>query len=194
MKKYLGLLLLVVLAGSCDNDTTEPEQGIPEPQLTFLRFESENALAVRTKSFWAVKGQGRKLEMEYADGEDFLEFEVDSNSLLRAPDGRTYQRGDSVKITVTVDPGNRMIVYFEPSGLTFSQAQPAKLEINYNKADDDIDGNGRRDNKDDALEAQLKVWKQEQPGQPWLPQSSFRLDDRNIEARIMSFTGFAMAS
>lgn len=195
MKSYIPALLLAFLAASCSDDTTDPdEQTVPEAQLTFLEFNSTNAITTRTKSFWAVKGQGRKLEMEYADGEDFLEFELGGNSLLRAPDGRAYQHGDSVLITVTLDAANRMIAHFEPSGLTFNPQSPAKLEINYAKFNPDIDGDGRRDSRDERLEFLLRIWKQEQVGQPWMPQTTFRIDAKRIEARVLSFTGFAMAS
>lgn len=193
--RFLILPLLLGIVASCTDDATDPS-GAPkqEDELTFLRFSSANALSVRSASFWAIKGQDRELEMTYADGSDFLEFSVDGNTLLRAPDGRLYNHGDSVRITVTVDAGNRMILRFEPSGLTFNPAAPAELEINYHEADDDIDGDGDRDDHDARLELQLRVWKQERPGLPWLPQASFRLNDDEIEAKVLSFTGFAMAS
>lgn len=194
MKRYIFLALAAAVAASCKDSTTDPVDSTPEEQLTFLRFNSPSAITTRTGSFWAVKGKDRELEIRYADGEDFLEFKVPSVSLYRAPDGRTYQNGDSVLITVTVDPLNRFIVYFEPSGLTFLPSEPARLEMNYLKADDDIDDDGDRDSRDEQLEQQLKIWKQERPGQPWVPQNSFRIGGDEIEARIFSFTGFAMAS
>ncbi|MGQ0562367.1 MAG: hypothetical protein ACT443_10890 [Gemmatimonadota bacterium] len=195
MKRWLFLLCTVLLTASCNDDTTDPDDdAVPESELTFLRFESANAVTVRSARFYAVKGQNRELELKYADGSDFLEFEVGSNSLLRAPGGRLFQRGDSVLITVTLGAGDRMIVRFEPSGLIFNPASPAELEINYAKADDDIDNDGDRDNSDELLELRLRIWKQEQPGLLWLPQASFRIDDDEIEALIFSFTGFAMAS
>ena len=193
MKRYMFLLLAAAVGASC-SDTTDPDDSKPEAQLTFLRFDSPDAITTRTGSFWAVKGRDRELEIRYSDGEDFLEFRVSSVSLLRAPDGRTYQDGDSVLITVTVDPTNRIIVYFEPSGLIFNPTEPARLEMNYLKADDDIDHDGDHDGDDESLEARLQIWKQEQPGQPWVPQNSFRIGGDEIEARIYSFTGFAMAS
>jgi hypothetical protein len=193
MKRYIVLLLAAAVGASC-SDTTDPDDSKPEAQLTFLRFDSPDAITTRTGSFWAVKGRDRELEIRYSDGEDFLEFRVSSVSLLRAPDGRTYQDGDSVLITVTVDPTNRIIVYFEPSGLIFNPTEPARLEMNYLKADDDIDHDGDHDGDDESLEARLQIWKQEQPGQPWVPQNSFRIGGDEIEARIYSFTGFAMAS
>ncbi|MGQ0816362.1 MAG: hypothetical protein ACT4O1_18185 [Gemmatimonadota bacterium] len=194
MKRWLFLLPLVVLA-ACSDDSTDPdERGVEEEELNILRFVSANAVAVKQASFWAVKGQDRKLDMVYADGEDFLEFEVDAQSLLRRPNGTLFQNGDSVLITVTLDARNLFIVYFEPSGLVFNPARPAELEINYRLADDDIDGDGDEDEKDTALELALRIWRQERPGLPWLPLATLRVDDDELEARVLSFTGFAMAS
>jgi hypothetical protein len=197
MKRYMWLLLTVMLAASCSEDVgPEPinPEAVNEAALTFMRLESASAITVRTASFWAVKGEDVKLEMDYADGSEFLEFILQDKTLLRAPNGRLYQDGDSVHITVTLDPSNRVILHFEPSGLTFNPAEPARLKINYAKCDDDIDNDGARDADDEILERQLQIWKQEQPGQPWFPQASFRIDGDDIEARIFSFTGFAMAS
>lgn len=193
MKRYIFLLLAAAVGASC-NDATDPDDSKPEAELTFLRFDSPDAITTRSGSFWAVKGRDRELEIRYSDGEDFLEFRVSAVTLLRAPDGRVYQEGDSVLITVTVDPTNRIIVHFEPSGLIFNPSQPARLEMNYLKADDDIDNDGDHDSHDEDLEARLGIWKQEQPGQPWMPQNSFRIGGDEIEAQIYSFTGFAMAS
>lgn len=194
MKRSIYLVLAAAIGASCNDSTTVPDDSKPEAQLTFLRFDSPSAITTRSGSFWAVKGKDRELEIRYSDGEDFLEFKVPSVALLRAPDGRTYQNGDSVLITVTVDPLNRIIVFFEPSGLTFNPSEPARLEMNYLKAADDIDDDGDHDSRDDLLESQLKIWKQERPGQLWLPQNSVRIGGDEIEARILSFTGFAMAS
>ena len=193
----------VLLAGvlACDNSSSGiVETGVPEQQLQFLRFASSSAVTVRTASFWAVKGQGRKLEMRYApsrpgeQGEKFLEFDVQGNSLLRKADGLLFLPGDSVRITVTLDDSDRFILHFEPSGLIFNPLDPARLKISYLKADRDIDHDGDQDERDRTLELALKVWKRELPGLPWLPQLSVRIDDDEIEARILSFTSFAMAS
>ena len=196
---FMFALLAGVLA--CDDSSSGVEEtGVPEQQLQFLRFSSSSAVTVRSASFWAVAGQGRKLEMRYApttpggQGERFLEFEVQGNSLLRKPGGLLFLPGDSVRITVTLDASDRFILHFEPSGLIFNPLDPARLKISYLKADRDIDHDGDTDDRDRALEIALKIWKQELPGLPWLPQLSVRIDEDDIEARILSFTSFAMAS
>ena len=193
MKSWRWLFIALVLA-ECDSSTDPGNGGVPEPQLNFLRCANPNVLTVRQASFWAVRGQGRTLVMKYANDEEFLEFEVRDHALMRRPDGTLFQDGDSVRITVTVDPNNRFIVYFEPSGLTFNPLDPAHLEINYKQANPDIDGDGDDDDNDDRLEARLRIWQQERLGLPWLPLSTLRIDEDDLEANVLSFTGFAMAS
>lgn len=187
-------VLAVLMAAAC-SDTTDPDDGAAtEDELNFMRFSSMSAVTVRTASFWAVRGRDRKVEMDYANGEEFLEFEVRSESLLRRPNGALFANGDSVLITVTLDPSDRIIVHFEPSGLSFNPLDPARLKINYREADSDIDDDGDEDSEDERLEAALRIWQQELPGLPWLPLLTFRIDDDDMEARVLSFTGFAMAS
>ena len=189
MKRWCWLFLLIALACS---DSTGP--GVDESNLEILRFESANAVEIKQASFWAVKGQNRKLELNYVTGDEFLEFEVRNQSLLRRPDGRLMQNGDSVLISVTLDPQNRIIVDFQPSGLTFSPLDPARLKMNYQAADRDIDDDGDEDERDIALEASLRIWQQERAGLPWVPLATFRIDEDDLEARVLGFTGFAMAS
>jgi hypothetical protein len=140
------------------------------------------------------------LEMRYAPtvpgqpGEKFLEFEVRSNSLLTKPGGLLFLPGDSVLITVSLDNSDRFIVHFEPSGIVFNPLDPARLDISYLRADPDIDHDGDVDARDLALNLTLKIWKRELPGLPWLPQPTTRIGQLEIEAQILSFTSFAMAS
>lgn len=193
MNRWIFLSILFLVACS-DHSTDVDGGGVAEDRLKFLRFESAGAVAVKQASFWAVRGQDRELEMLYADGGDFLEFQVDAETLLRRPDGRLFQNGDSVQITVTLDASDRFIVHFQPAGLVFNPARPAELEINYRLADGDIDDDEDEDEIDRQLELSLRIWQQERPGLPWLPLATFRIDDDELEARVFSFTGFAMAS
>jgi hypothetical protein len=194
MKRWCWLLGLAMLA-ACSDNGTDPDDGVvPDAELQFLRFENANAVTVRQASFWAVAGQGRKLEIDYANGEEFLEFEVRDKALLRRPNGTLFLPGDSILITVTLDASNRFIVHFEPSGLLFNPLDPAHLEINYKQADRDIDEDGDEDDHDRVLEAQLRFWQQERIGLPWTALTTLRIDDDDLETNLTSFTGFAMAS
>lgn len=191
----------LVLAGlwmvGCESSATQPDDTVKtDDELTFVRFSDDAVpLLVRQASFWAKRGEDRELVMEYADGDDFLEFEVDDDSLEAYPDGRLFQPGDSVLITVTVDPANRFLFTFEPSGLKFRNSSPAELEIEFRRRDQDLNGDGVVDSDDEDLLEDLKVWQQERPGSPWAPLGLLRfdLDVDEIEAEVGSFTGFALA-
>lgn len=194
MKRWCWLFPLLLTA-ACSGDGAGPDDGgVPEGDLIFLRLDSANAVTVRTASFWAKRGEGRVLRMFYANGEELLDFEVRDNALLRRPDGTLFQQGDSILISVTLDPQNRFVLDFQPSGLVFNPLDPAHLEINYMHADDDIDDDGDEDAVDLELETRLRIWQREIPGSPWIPLSTLRVDEDDLEANVVSFTGFAMAS
>lgn len=192
MKRWSWVVVTLFVA-AC-SDSTNPDPGVPETDLNFVRFANPDVITVKSASFWAVRGQDRKLQMDYANGEDFLEFEVKNESLMTRPNGTAFATGDSVLITVTLDPSDRLIVHFEPSGLVFNPLDPARLKINYKNASRDIDDDGDEDSHDLQLEATLRIWQQERAGLPWLPLSTARLDAEDLEARVLGFTGFAMAS
>ncbi len=200
---WLGLAGFVLLvAPGCDSEGTGPEdEGVPEGELTFVRFSASVLARVeRQGSFWAVRGENRELVLRYAPerpdevGKEFLEFEVPGNALLRRPDGTPFEPGDSVLITVQVASGDRFLFEFEPSGLVFDPEHPAEIEVNYEEADHDLNGDGLLNSADDLLELRLRIWRQEQSGDPWFPITSLRIREDEIRADIASFTGFALAS
>ena len=196
---WLALVATVLTVG-CD-DTTEPRPDdiVPTEDLVFARFAETVSLPVRDTSFVAYYGQDARLELFTAPeiGEDsgarFFEFRVRQESLLRHPDGSAFQPGDSVVIRVTI-PGNTYAFYLEPSGLVFNPAEPAELEIDYGKANPDLDDDGDFDEDDEEFELELSIWKQESAGDPWRRLGSAQVEDLDeIEAEITSFTGFALA-
>ncbi|HEX6308572.1 MAG TPA: hypothetical protein VFZ69_10320 [Longimicrobiales bacterium] len=200
MKTWKLLVMCAAVASGC-GDSTGPAPGVDETELEFLRFPSDLLPLVTTQaSFWAVKGENRLLLMRYLpeqpgeEGEEFLEFRVEAESLLRRPDGSLFQDGDSVQITVQVSPDGRFLFEFEPSGLRFDPDRPARLKVVYRRTEGDLDDDGDVDQEDRDLELRLRLWRQESPGAPWYPVGSIRFDDaKEIEGRIGSFTGFAIA-
>lgn len=203
MVKRLGWTVLFVLAAGC-GDTTEPvDQGVPEEQLRFLRFPADLATPATTDTtFWAVRGEDRQLVLRYEpepgqdplDAGEFLEFRVREKSLYRRPDGTLFEDGDSVEIRVTLDPEGRFLFRFEPSGLEFTSEDPAELEIEYLRLDGDLDDDGDVDTEDDEFEQQMRIWKQELPGDPWFPVGTIKIEELDeIRGEIGSFTGFAIA-
>lgn len=207
--RLIALLLLfmgmVFSASACGDDDPVNVDGTDEPtvsesELAFARFDPAFFDDVpRTASFWAVRGEDRELILEsVAEGEDsgekFLEFEVDAESLLRRPDGTLFAEGDSVEITVQLDPSGRFLFEFQPSGLVFDPDEPAELRIRYVLAPSDLNGDGVVDEEDQEFEEGLSIWKREDPGGPWLQLSSLEVEARELEADVESFTGFALAN
>jgi hypothetical protein len=194
---------LAVAVSACDDDVTGPEPGDEkvESELTFVRFEPAASGNVPLQgSFWAVRGESRSLEMrsfptpDDADGEEFLELKIDDETLLRRPDGSLFADGDSILITVTLDPGGRFLFDFQPSGLVFDPSEPAELEIRYVLGDDDLDDDGDVDGADAAIEALLAIWQRESPSDPFVRLRSFKIDAEKLEADVTGFTGFALAN
>jgi hypothetical protein len=192
---------LASLVASC-NDGTAPVDQRPASELTFLRpAPGAPEFADTTVSFWAKRGDDREVRVRYAplpgstETEEFLRFKVPAEALARYPDGRPVALGDSVLITVRIADFSRMIVDFQPSGLGFSAAHPARLHIEYDHADDDLDGDGDVDGDDERSETLLALWRQEAPGQPWfrVTTSQLEIDLDSVEADITSFSGYALA-
>lgn len=195
----MAVCALAMGAAACSTDTTG--LGRTDGDLVFARFSATAQTQASTKSFWAVKGQDRTLEMRYqptsgqSEGDQFLQFRVKPSSLLLHPNGTPFLNGDSVLITVTADPQQRFIFTFEPSGLTFSPIEPAELRIEYDKADDDLNHDGHTDSKDAELKLKLQVWQRQSPGLPWVPLPTLRVQNTDeVRGTITHFTSFALAS
>lgn len=202
--RSLKLLAVGCLVLAACESTTEPEViQVDENELQFLMFPADLApLVTREGSFWAVAGDDRSLVLRYApepgdddEGEEFLEFKVPGDGLSRRPDGTRFQEGDSILITVRVDSQNRVLFDFEPSGLTFDPDHPAELEITYRRIGGDLDGDGDEDDDDRDFELNLRIWKQERPGDPWRQLGTLQFEEqKELEADITSFTGFCIAA
>lgn len=201
MKRKTPWIAAACMGLAACGDSTGPDSELKsEADLTIVRFDDVRfQTAQKTGSFWAVKGEERRLELRYEDssgsgGPEFLEFRVGDDALRRRPDGSLFQPGDSILITVTVDAGGRFIFDFQPSGLQFSPTDPAELEINFTLADRDFNGDGVIDAADEQFKEQLHVWKQEVTNTPWLKLQTLRVREDEIRADITGFTGFACAN
>lgn len=203
--KPVAVLALIGAVLSCSDDpaTPGPDDGLkPEAELTFVRFDPDLFVSAQmTASFWAVRGEDRELEMTYQEPDDsgderdeFLEFRVRPESLLRRPDGTPFAEGDSVLITVSVDPGGRFVFDFQPAGLQFDPSEPAELEIDFNLADRDLNDDGVEDQEDELIRAQLSIWRQDSPGSVWERLESLRIREDELRADLSGFSGFATAN
>lgn len=199
MRKLTAILLASVVLSGCWRDDEPEVEERPGDELTYVQFDLTNfPPAERSGEVWAVKGQDRQLVLrlesqEPNGGATYLEFNIPADALLRSPEGRDYEEGDSVKIEVQLDPDGRYIFSFAPDGLVFDPGSLPTLNLSYAQAQGDLDGDGDVDEDDEALRARLRIWQQEEQGGLWRALESNRLDG-SVEAEIGSFTGFALAS
>ncbi|MFL5579200.1 MAG: hypothetical protein ACJ8AO_02420 [Gemmatimonadaceae bacterium] len=197
------LACLAAAAASCGDGSTPPAEVLPTEDLGFLvTLPDAPALESTTLSFWATKGQEEEVAIRYlprlgsgdAEGEDFLRFRLEAESLRRRPDGSAIAVGDSVLITIAVVDPVHLIASFQPSGLQFDPDRPARLRFRFAETDDDRDEDGDVDAEDDAIRSELAIWRQEQLGQPWVRLSSrLEVGVDEVEARLTGFTNYAVA-
>ncbi|HYT03834.1 MAG TPA: hypothetical protein VEM13_02990 [Gemmatimonadales bacterium] len=148
-----------------------------------------------TASFWAVRGEQRSLQINY------LSYTGDTSSqFLRlttvdpayVPGVGDLAPGDSVLITVTVDPYN-IAVSLEPTGLLFGA--PAELQLSYGGADGDLNGDGVVDETDAYIESQLLgLWYREGTDSAWgrIPAVQ-SLPDKSFTSALPHFCQYAVS-
>lgn len=188
MKKLTACMLALLLVSCSDADQVSlPTQAVLLTEnLTFLRFsDAAYAAAEKSGQFWAVPGESRTLVLRYTDsGQEFMRFDVGPHSL---------QTADSVSISVQVDQYGEFTFHFSPSGLRFNPLAPARLKVNYSRANEDVDADGDVDSFDAVLLVTAGIWKRELPGLPWVSLPSVNLL-RGVELTdVYDFTSFGMA-
>jgi hypothetical protein len=189
----------VVAAVAC-GDTNEPG-GVPDAQLSFIRQDTSAPPLLATRdSFWAKVSDGRELKLFYQgaqpgdSGEEFLRFEVPGDALSRRPDGTAFGPNDSILITVTAVDPSRFLFDFEPSGLRFNPAHPARLRVRYLFSEKDYDRDGDEDEADDDIETLLDLWYRQAPGALWFKIGSVKFEELDeIDANIVTFSQYAVA-
>jgi hypothetical protein len=192
------IVTAAVLALAC-TDSTGPSQ-VSTGQLHFvIQASTAPALLSDTASFYAKVGEDRRLELFYLGqsgdtGEAFFQFEVHATSLLKRPDGSSFQPGDSILISVAVGDPSKFDFTFSPAGLQFNPSDPARLRIEYNYSNHDFNGDGVEDSRDTRTETMLSIWRREPPDSLWTKIGSVKNEEFDeIEAAILSFTQFAVA-
>jgi hypothetical protein len=209
LRWLVSVLALSTGAWGCTERVSAPrhrpgsdlQSALATSDMHFLRPRTgAPAFVSLSASFYAKLGEDRSVAIYYhatpgaADSVKFLDFRVFAGSLATSPEGRTYLPRDSVLITVTITDPARMQVQFEPSGLKFSTASPAQLELSFREADDDLNADGVMDAQDTALKEQLAIWVQESPGGLWTKLSSaLFLDLEELVADVAGFSGYAAA-
>lgn len=172
-RPWLPFAILLLLAACRDAaaplDDANPLADVVVPALapTGLHLLRQAATAPPLEtyqvSFWATDGDASTVTVNYqpvdaqAAGQPFLRFDIPKNGLVMRPDGERMKRGDSVLVTLTIDPVT-FSVHFQPSGMSFSNGLPARLTFWYENADPDLNADGVVDATDQILEQQIAVW------------------------------------
>lgn len=203
---WITLAAALVLVG-CE-DTTGPvnDRAVsPQfdrsaaPELRTLR-QSPDAPPLETYrvSFWAFVRKASTVQVSYqpaarkSKGDPFLRFEIPKHGLQTRADGTRLQERDSVYITLTIDPVT-FDVHFEPSGVRFSLAEPARLTLWYRHADPDLNDDGVVDATDQALAWGVAVWSQTKQTKPWHKMASKNDTNRKVvTARLHHFSEYAV--
>jgi hypothetical protein len=199
----LQCLLLAAVAGavgSC-SDSSGPDDGIrPSDDLKVVHVASTSTpLFNASDSFYAKRGEDRELRIYFQDasggqGEEYLRLRIDAPTLLALPDGTPVLPGDSVLVHVLVVDQTQMLFELQPSGLKFNPLVPARLTIHYGHAGGDLNNDGVVNGEDGAIEGSLAIWRQEQPGDPFVRLTSvLSLDLDEAEAELNGFSRYALA-
>ena len=160
----------------------------------FLAAPSGLSLDQYTATFWAVRGEERSLQINYVSvtgdtSSPFLRLVVDDPAYV--PGLGDLAPGDSVLMTVTIDPAN-IKISLEPTGLLFGN--PAQLQIWYGGAAGDLNGDGVVDDADAWIEAQLMgMWYREGADSAWTQVSAAQsLSDKSFRSALPHFSEYAL--
>jgi len=182
MNRALIALTLALLAAGCA-DGIGPQPAAVTPPLYDMTVSSPGTHVLRQAptaprlqtyqvSFWARRGTQTTIFVNYCrtPGEwlpdPFLRFRIPINGLVAGAGGVPLARGDSVRITLTID-SVLLNVDFQPSGVVFSKSSPAQLAIWYQNANPDLNEDGVVDAIDAALKQQLAIWYKSAKADPW---------------------------
>lgn len=201
--RALPCLLVAALAGvvaSC-SDSSGPTDGTrPPAALNVVHVAATSTpLFNPVDSFYAVRGVDREASIYFQDadgqaGEEYLRLRIDAPTLQALPDGTPIAVGDSVLIHIRVVDPSQMLFELQPSGLKFNPAVPARLKIHYDHADGDLNDDGVVTSADSLIEGTLAIWRQEQPGDPFVRLgSALSVDLDEADADLLGFSRYALA-
>jgi hypothetical protein len=198
------LLGAIIATAGCSDSTGEGGGGNTPPAALLLAATAPNLCADSTGA-WFKKdpaGQDSAIALVFPEAgvdclgntEDFARLELKNVSLLRYPDGNLIANGDSVFISLKWVGNNSILFELKPSGLQFDPDNPAKLKIEYGEAGEDLNDDGNVDAEDEEIEHRLDIFRQAQPGAPWVPIGTGKIEDSNeIEAKLYGFSRFMIA-
>lgn len=196
------LLCVTALAGTAAcSSSSGPQTATPRAALNVVRQDSTYKPLLSTQGqFYAKVGDGREVRLVYQgsaptdSGSELLRFEVPNDGLYRKPDGTSFGPNDSILITVTVVDAKRFQFDFQPSGLQFNPASPARLKIEYQYSDHDFNGDGVVDSADARIESELGLWRRDLPDTLWFGVGAVKFEQlQEFDANILSFSQYAVA-
>jgi hypothetical protein len=199
--RFLVAVAATALGCSSSGDpNVDDDASKPAEELTIVRLsESSPPLFNPVVSFYAVRGQNSEARIFFDDGQgqpgdEYLRLRLQGVSLLAYPDGTRFAEGDSILITVQVVDPAQTLFEMKPSGLQFNPLTPAELEIRYQRADGDLNEDGKVDAVDVELERSLAIWRQERPGDPFVRVGTvLRADIDEVRATLDGFSRYALA-
>ena len=149
-------------------------------------------------SFWAVRGEVSYVRINVVDySQGYQQLYPFVSLMVRAPaqlaDGTEIAVGDSVNITLSVDPVD-LSVQLTPHGLIFDESLPTMMRFWYVGALGDLNGDGVVDDYDTQLEDQLALWYQADESSPWAPTSSYHSTSGDyFHLYLDHFSGYGVA-
>lgn len=197
----LALGAVAGLAVACSDSNGPGDTTKPPAELNIVQLaQASPPLFNPVDSFYAKRGENREVRIFFQDevnggqGEEYLRLRVDAQSLLARPDGTPFQEGDSILIHVQVVDPAQLLFELQPSGLRFSASSPARLKIHYDHANEDFNDDGQIDQEDDSIETILSIWRQENPGDPFVRLGAAVVKPlKEIEADLQGFSRYALA-
>ena len=175
------------------------ELALAETPRVLLSGADGDSVALQTyhASFWAKRGERRFIEINYVNVLSSTEYPFLRLSIadpVRHPNGQAIAYGDSVLITVAVDPVE-LVVHLEPSGIQFGRADPTTLRLWYGGAEGDLNGDGVVDEQDATIEKNLLgLWYQENILAPWQEINSAKSEtEKWISSALEHFSGYAVS-
>jgi len=208
-RRYMMPLTFVLVAAGCTDQTGPSPTAVPVPLAalvppppgTHILQQSPTAPRLQTYqvSFWAKRGTQTTVFVNYRRRpgqwlpDEFLRFRIPINGLVAGAGGVPLARGDSVRITLTIDTVS-FNVDFQPSGVLFSSSSPAQLAIWYQDASPDLNGDGVVDATDQALKEQLAIWYRGSRTQAWKQVSSKNDTSQEVvTAALYHFSQYGVA-
>jgi len=190
----LRAITLLAIAGgvfACESSNPSSDVTRDPADVQALALDSSAPLLLADSvSFYAVKGQNRSVELRFADslgqpGVALVRLEVDRDGLDKAPDGRRYQSGDSVLITIRAIDPQSLAFDFQPSGLVFRHDK-ALLTVAYGNA---LPTAGLVQDEGD-----LALWVQERDNDTYRRiETSVDISHKQVKGKIPGFSKYAVA-